>query len=127
MTKETDIGSEEEQEEISGEETIDEESYERTPILYPCLSDLRVDIHDPDLPDGTQAVLGTILSGKYNWQIAFAWLFVGSGFKSMMGRSAQALKPDLRDPDLSSRSMWSCMRFDTARSKQSYQIRINAL
>lgn len=69
-TKETDIGSDEEQEDISGEETIDEESYERTPILYPCLSDLRVDIHDPDLPDGTQAVLGTILSGKFKlWHI----------------------------------------------------------
>ena len=41
-----------------------------------------------------------------------------------MGRSTQTLKMDLRDPVFRSRSMWCYVRFDTARSQQSCQIRI---
>ena len=41
-----------------------------------------------------------------------------------MGRSTQTLKTDLQHPVLRSRSMWCYVRFDTARSQQSCQIRI---
>ena len=43
-----------------------------------------------------------------------------------MGCSTQALKPDPQDPDLRSGSMWYHVKFDTAHSKQSCQIRIKA-
>ena len=44
--------------------------------------------------------------------------------RPMMGRSTQTLKTDLLDPVFRSRSMWCYVRFDTARSQQSCQIRI---
>ena len=44
--------------------------------------------------------------------------------RPIMGRSRQTLKTDLRDPVFRSRSMWCYVRFDTARSQQSCQIRI---
>ena len=72
-TKDTDAENEEEEEKFV-EETIDEESYEWTPVLYPCLSDLRVDINELDLPGGSnQPVLG-ILSGEYREDVTKLWL-----------------------------------------------------
>ncbi|XP_072038952.1 male-specific lethal 1 homolog isoform X1 [Amphiura filiformis] len=61
-TKDTDAEDEVvEAQEDSVEESMDEESYEWTPVLYPCLSDLRVDINELDLPGGSNSpVLGIL-------------------------------------------------------------------
>ena len=55
LAKDAVVADEDDEEREGGypfEYPIDDECYEWTRMLYPCLSDLRVDMPDPELPGG---------------------------------------------------------------------------